>query len=289
MNKPVILVTGANGQLGNEFRVLANKFPWAHFIFVGREELPIEDREQVIQFFAVHQPSYCINCAAYTAVDKAESDKETAFRVNATATGILAAACTQFHTRLIHISTDYVFDGQSPAPYTEEDTTNPVNYYGESKLRGEELCIQNNPDAIIIRTAWVYSAFGNNFVKTMLRLMKEKASLNIVNDQVGAPTYAADLAELIMHIIESGQWYAGIYHYSNTGKISWYNFAEAIKEISGSACQLQPIPSSQYPTPAKRPSFSLLNTTKIKKTFSIDIPDWKTSLEKCLKQLNLPS
>jgi dTDP-4-dehydrorhamnose reductase len=285
MKKPVILVTGADGQVGMEFRVLANRFPDFQFIFTGRSDLPIQDEEKVLQFFSVHQPAYCINCAAFTGVDKAETEKEMAFLVNATAVGVLASASKKFNTKLIHISTDYVFDGQSPVPYTEKDITHPVNTYGASKLRGEELCLQNDPDAIIIRTAWVYSAFGNNFVKTMLRLMKERASINVVNDQVGAPTYAADLAEVIMKIIEAGPWRAGIYHYSNSGKISWYDFARAIKDLSGSACQVNPISSSQYPTPASRPSFSLLDTTRIREIFKVEIPHWHTSLEKCLRLL----
>ncbi len=285
MNKPVILITGANGQLGKEFRAFENKFPSYRFIFVGREELPVQNNEQVIEFFQRHQPAFCINCAAYTAVDKAETEKDESFLVNATAVGLLASVCRQFNTKLVHISTDYVFDGLSPVPYTEEDATCPVNTYGASKLKGEELCLQNNPNAMIIRTAWVYSTFGNNFVKTMIRLMKERSSLSIVNDQVGAPTYAADLAGAIMDIIERDYWKAGLYHYSNGGKISWYDFAVAIKELTGSSCQITPVSTSQYPTPAKRPSFSLLNTTKIKNTFSISVPDWRVSLEKCLGQL----
>lgn len=289
MNKPVILITGANGQLGKEFRALENKYPSYRFIFVGREELPVQNNEQLIEFFQRHQPAFCINCAAYTAVDKAEAEKEEAFLVNATAVGLLASVCSQFNTKLVHISTDYVFDGLSPVPYTEEDATCPVNTYGASKLKGEELCLQNNPHAMIIRTAWVYSIFGNNFVKTMIRLMKERNSLTVVNDQVGAPTYAADLASTIMDIIERGYWKAGLFHYSNGGKISWYDFAIAIKELTGSSCEIIPISTSQYPTLAKRPSFSLLNTTKIRNTFSISVPDWRSSLEKCLEQLKLHS
>ncbi len=285
MNNPVILVTGANGQLGKEFRALENKFPSFHFNFVSREDLPVEDRALLMDFFQRHQPSFCINCAAYTAVDKAETEKDAAFLVNATAVGVLASVCKEFNTKLVHISTDYVFDGLSPVPYTEEDTTCPVNTYGATKLKGEELCLQNNPNAIIIRTAWVYSTFGNNFVKTMIRLMKERDSLTVVNDQVGAPTYAADLAGVIMHVIEGNNWKAGLFHYSNMGKISWYDFAVAIKEHTGSSCQVIPISTAQYPTPAKRPSFSLMNTTKIKNTFSISVPDWRTSLENCLQQL----
>lgn len=285
MNNPVVLVTGANGQMGMEFRELEKKFLSYQFIFAAKEQLLIQDMDQVNNFFTKYKPSFCINCAAYTAVDKAESEKETAFLVNATATGILALACEQFNTKLFHISTDYVFDGQSPVPYNEEDLTKPINQYGASKLKGEELCLENNPNAIIIRTAWVYSAYGNNFVKTMLRLMKDRSAINVVSDQIGAPTYAGDLAAAIMQIIEDGNWVGGIYHYSNKGKISWYDFALAIKELSESACQVHPIPASQYPTPAKRPSFSLLNSAKIQHTYSISIPEWKESLKNCLLQL----
>ena len=285
MKKPVILVTGANGQLGREFRALERKFGYFQFVFATRDELPIQEEERLIHFFSEHRPAYCINCAAYTMVDKAESDQGMAFLINAAATGLLAAVSKQFNTNLIHISTDYVFDGQSSVPYTEKDNTHPVNVYGASKLEGEKQCLQNDPDAIIIRTSWVYSAYGNNFVKTMLRLMKEKEFVNVVNDQVGTPTYAADLAEVIMNIIAGGSWHPGIYHYSNSGNISWYEFAQAIKELSGISCQVNPIPAAGYPTPAKRPSFSLLNTAKIEKTFSITIPGWRTSLEKCLHLL----
>ncbi len=287
MNKPVIVVTGANGQLGMEFRELEKKFLSYEFIFVAKEQLPIQDMDQVNNFFIKYKPSFCINCAAYTAVDKAESDKEMAFLVNAAATGILALACEQFNSKLIHISTDYVFDGQSPVPYKEDDPTCPINEYGASKLKGEEFCLENNPGAIIIRTAWVYSAYGNNFVKTMLRLMKERPSINVVSDQIGAPAFAGDLAAAIMQIIEKGKWVSGVYHYSNIGKISWYDFAATIKELTGSTCQVNPIPAAQYPTPAKRPAFSLLNSTKIQHTFSISIPGWKESLKKCLLQLSV--
>lgn len=285
MTKPAILVTGANGQLGKELRALAETNTSFRFIFTGREDLPIHRVEQVRDFFNKQQPAYCINCAAYTAVDKAETDREMAFLTNAVAVGVLSAVCREYQAGFIHISTDYVFNGQSPEPYREEDATDPVNVYGASKLKGEEICLEKNSDAIIIRTAWVYSVFGNNFVKTMLRLMKERESINVVNDQVGAPTYAADLAAAVLQIIESKAWKGGIYHYSNAGKISWYDFAVAIKEISGCHCVVNPIPSSQFPTPAKRPSFSLLNTDKIKSSFGISIPHWRTSLETCLKQL----
>lgn len=297
MSKPVILVTGANGQLGKELQVLAEFHDDLNFKFTGREDLPVQEEELVKQFFSSLQPDWCVNCAAYTAVDKAETDIENAYAINANGPGILAANCKTHNTKFIHISTDYVFDGQSPVPYKEDAATNPINTYGASKLKGEQLCLKNNPEAVIIRTAWVYSGFGNNFVKTMLRLMSERASIKVVNDQVGSPTYAADLAHCIIHIIstcqpptrnskpETVKWVPGIYHYSNKGRISWYDFAEAIKEFTHSNCIVNPIPSSQYPTPAKRPSFSLLDTHKIFETWHCEIPDWKDGLERCLQKL----
>lgn len=289
MSKPTILVTGANGQLGSALKGLADAHPEFDFIFVSRAEMPIDEPETVQHFFQTHRPAYCINTAAYTAVDKAETEKVQAFRINGEAVGLLAAVCAAFGTKFIHISTDYVFDGSSPEPYKEESPVNPVNTYGLSKLKGEALCLYHNPDAIIIRTAWVYAESGNNFVKTMLRLMKERPAINVVNDQVGAPTYAVDLAAAILTIISRSQLasHPGIYHYSNKGRISWYDFAVAIKELTGSACVVHPIPSSQYPTPAKRPSFSLLNTQKIQDTFGLTIPDWKDSLQQCLHRLSI--
>lgn len=289
MDAPVILVTGANGQLGKEFRELAAGYPQWRFVFLSREDLPIHHFELVRNFFSSYKPAYCINCAAYTAVDRAETEKDLAYLVNAESVGVLAAVSKEFGTRFVHISTDYVFDGLSPEPYTETQATQPVNTYGASKREGELLCSKNNPDSIIIRTAWVYSEFGANFVKTMLRLMNERPSISVVNDQIGAPTYAADLAEAIMNIIDRDKWVAGIYHYSNQGRISWFDFASAIKEAIGSEVTVTPIPTSQFPTPAKRPSFSLLDTSKFRNTFLLTIPDWKQSLLKCLSKLGVLS
>jgi dTDP-4-dehydrorhamnose reductase len=290
MSQPVVLVTGANGQVGQELQVLAASYPPFTFVFTSHDNMPVHDEAAVQQFFAVHKPAYCINCAAYTAVDKAESEQEAAYQVNAEGPRILAAACKTFNTRFIHISTDYVFNGQSPVPYKEDAATDPVNLYGASKLKGEQLCLQANPDAIIIRTAWVYSSFGKNFVKTMMKLMHDRPAINVVSDQVGAPTYAADLAKCMMEIIASNQltgdnWTPGLYHYSNQGRISWYDFAVAIKELTGSTCTVNPIPTEQYPTPAKRPAFSLLDTSKIQQTFHCTIPEWKASLRACVKLL----
>jgi dTDP-4-dehydrorhamnose reductase len=286
-NKPTILVTGANGQMGNELQVLAPAFPDYQFLFVAKEDLNIADASALEEYFSANSIDFCINCAAYTAVDKAESEEENAFLINATAVANLASACKKNNAQLIHISTDYVFDGTASQPYNETDNTNPVSVYGKTKLQGEEWAMQNAPSTIIIRTAWLYSSYKANFVKTMLRLMKEKESINVVSDQFGCPTYAADLAAAIMHIITSNQSKEnpGIYHYSNAGITNWYEFAVAIKELTGSNCVVNPIPTSQYPTPAKRPAYSVLDTTKIKETFKLDIPNWEKSLEKCLDLL----
>ena len=283
-----ILVTGANGQLGREMQVIAAAYPAYHFLFVTKEELSIDDTEAVRKYFNACLIDVCVNCAAYTAVDKAETETDKAFKINAEAVGNLAAVCKEKNSQFIHISTDYVFDGTATGPYKEDHPVKPVNAYGASKLKGEELALQNNPATIIIRTSWVYSSFGNNFVKTMLRLMKEKESINVVSDQEGCPTYAADLASAIMKIIEQSSGnknVAGIYNFSNRGITNWHQFAVAIKELSGSACVINPIPSSQYPTPAKRPNYSVLDTSKIQQTFKLVIPEWKESLQKCLKIL----
>ena len=280
-----ILVTGANGQLGMELQQLASSYSAFEFIFTTREELPLDSPDVIDSFITDHQPQYVINCAAYTAVDKAESEKDLAYKVNAEAPGIIAAACKKNGIQLIHISTDYVFNGMGKTPYKEEDATDPVNLYGDSKLEGEKKVMHFNPDAIIIRTAWVYSEFGKNFVKTMLRLMADKDQISVVGDQSGTPTYAADLAEAILHIISLQQWKAGIYHFSNEGNITWYDFAVAIKELSGSFCKVNPISTAQYPTPAKRPFYSVLDKTKIQQTFGIRTKDWKTSLAICIERL----
>ena len=283
--KKIILVTGANGQLGMELRALAEQFAQFHFLFVTREQLAIEDAEAIKNYFANQSIDYCINCAAYTAVDKAESEKEAAISINATAVGNLAAVCREYQTRFFHFSTDYVFNGQASVPYKESDATDPVNFYGHTKLQGEQAAISNNQNSIIIRTSWVYSRFGKNFVKTMLRLMSERESIGVVADQVGCPTYAADLAGAVMQIIAAGKFIPGIYHYCNQGIISWHEFALAIKEISGSNCVVNAIETAAYPTPAARPHYSALDTAKIKDSYSLDIMPWKQRLEVCIKGL----
>lgn len=281
-----VLVTGANGQLGSEIRVLAVDFPNWEFVFTDFEELSITNEKAVLAFFDAHRPDICINCAAYTAVDKAEDANEQALveAVNAEAVGFLAAACKQYASKLIHISTDYVFDGSAVTPYLETDPPHPASVYGATKLKGEQLALQTT-DALIIRTAWVYSSFGKNFVKTMMRLMQEKPTVNVVDDQRGSPTYAADLAAVILKIIASEKWAPGIYHYTNEGAISWFDFALAIKEIKGYSTRVQPIPTTGYPTPAQRPAYSVLDKEKIKKTYGIVIPDWRDSLKICIAKI----
>jgi dTDP-4-dehydrorhamnose reductase len=283
--KKKIVVTGSNGQLGKELKKLAASFPSFEFIFLSREDLPIHHFEMVRHYFSVYHPDYLINCAAYTAVDRAEEEKDKAFQVNGEAVGVLAAVCKEQRCRFLHISTDYVFDGTATEPYNEDSPTNPQSVYGASKLEGEKQAVQFNPDSIIIRTSWVYSEFGKNFVKTMLKLMSEREEIKVVNDQVGSPTYAADLAESILQIISAGNWQPGIYDYSNDGEISWYDFAVAIKELTSAACRVLPIPSTQYPTPAKRPAYSVLNTAKIRETFNLPGKKWKESLSICLEHL----
>jgi dTDP-4-dehydrorhamnose reductase len=287
MSAQTILITGANGQVGSEFRVVAKAYPQYHFLFVTKDELSIDNAAAVKEYFDKHSIQYCVNCAAYTAVDKAETEKEKAFLINAEAVGNLAAVCKTKGAKFIHISTDYVFDGTNTAPYLESDPVKPLGVYGASKLKGEQLALENDPDTIIIRTSWVYSSFGNNFVKTMLRLMKERESIGVVNDQQGCPTYAADLANAIMQIVINYPLSIihstnRIFNYSNSGVINWHQFAVAIKELTNSKCIVNSIPSSQYPTPAKRPQYSVLDTTKIRKTFAITIPAWKDSLINCL-------
>ena len=286
---PVILVTGKNGQLGKELQQLAGSFPQFNFIFTDRTQLDISDFAQVNYFFLNNKVAFCINAAAYTAVDKAETQQEEASLINAAAVENLALVCTKHHAQLIHISTDYVYDGTAISPYTEDHPTSPVNYYGFTKLEGELLALKHSPSSVIIRTSWVYSQFGNNFVKTMLRLTSEKESIGVVNDQVGSPTYAADLAAAIMHIITvvqaAGKKYGGIYHFSNDGIISWYEFAIEIRDLAGNTCVINPIPSSDFPTPAKRPGYSAMNKDKIVSTFNIQLRDWKDSLKECIQLL----
>lgn len=280
-----ILVTGANGQLGSEMRTLAALHPQHLFLFNDRDEVDITDAKQVAECFAEFKPTYCVNCAAYTAVDKAETDAESAFQINATAVKNLAKACTQFNAKFIHISTDYVFDGMGAEPYGEDHPTDPVSVYGKTKLQGEKEALAENSDVIIIRTSWVYSQYGHNFVKTMLRLMPSRPEVSVVADQQGVPTYAADLAEAILHIINSGKWARGIYHFSNAGVITWHQFAQAIKELTASDCNVKAITTAEYPTPTARPAYSVMNTGKIQQVYGISLKDWKESLQLCLLKI----
>jgi len=284
MNMPLILITGKNGQLGSELADIAVQYTGQFdFSFFGRDQLDIGNKEQLANVFLALQPAYVINCGAYTAVDKAETEKEKALGINAEGVGVLATLCKEHCAKFIHISTDYVFNGQGTEPYKEEDVTDPVNYYGYTKLLGEKLALQNNEDTIVIRTSWVYSRYGNNFVKTMIRLMNQRPEINVVSDQIGSPTYAKDLAEAIMLIITNKAGFtAGIYHFSNNGIISWYQFACAIKDIKQLNSIVHPIPTTAYPTPAKRPAYSVMDKSKIVADYGIVLRDWKDSLEECL-------
>lgn len=285
-----ILVTGAYGQLGNELNCLTSEYPDWQFIFTDIDSLDITNEESVNDFFVKNKSDFVVNCAAYTAVDKAENDVNTAEKVNAEAPRILGKYSKNTGAKIIHVSTDYVFDGSASKPYIETDSVNPQSIYGKTKLQGEKNCIAENTKTVIIRTSWLYSAFGNNFVKTMLRLAGERDRLNVVFDQVGTPTYAADLAKAILSVIdltekEPERFVPGIYHYSNEGVASWFDFAKAVFEISGVKCIVSPVRSVEFPTPAKRPEFSVLDKSKIKTAFGITIPYWKDSLKTCIEKL----
>jgi len=294
-----ILVTGSNGQVGSELRELAKEYDYT-FFFTDRESLDITKKEDIHNFVTQNNINVIINAAAYTAVDKAEEDEENATKVNHLAVEHLAEIAKEQNTKLIHISTDYVFDGKNYKPYNEDDITNPQGVYGKTKLDGEKAMITINPkNSIIIRTSWVYSSFGNNFVKTMLRLGKEKEQLGVIFDQVGTPTYAKDLTKTILDILpQVNNKQVELYHYSNEGVLSWYDFAKEIMRMAKLDCKINPIETKEYlvlnadttvakakvgcPTLAKRPHYSLLNKSKIKKEFSIEIPYWKDSLNECL-------
>jgi len=280
-----ILVTGAKGQLGNELKKLSGSLPDFDFSFIDIEDLDLIDDRQVFCFFAKQQFDYIINCAAYTAVDKAETEQALARLINANVPEILLRASKEYNpdTKLIHISTDYVFDGKNYKPYNENDLTNPINVYGKTKLEGENL-IKDFENVIILRTSWLYSSFGHNFVKTVLRLADERETLNIVADQIGTPTYAEDLANAILNIIKKGNFEKGIYHYSNEGVASWYDFAISILEEKKIRKKVVPVKTEDFKTPAKRPFFSVLDKTKVKNTFDLHIPHWRESLKRCLKE-----
>ncbi len=280
-----ILITGVNGQLGQELKFLSPNHLHHNFIFADKQELDITDKEHLSVFIAENKVDFVINCAAYTAVDKAESDAHMAYKVNAEALGYISDACLSAGAKLIHISTDFVFDGSSSKPIPENADTNPISVYGKTKLEGELQALQINKDVVVIRTSWVYSSFGANFVKTIIRLCNERPTLNIIYDQIGTPTYARDLAEVLFAIVNDKEWHPGIYHYSNEGVASWYDFAIAIRDLKGYKTQINPIETHQYPTPATRPSYSVLNKKKIKDTYGITIPYWRDSLMKCIELL----
>lgn len=284
-----VLVTGSNGQVGSELQMLNDEFLMLNYkcFFTTSKELDITDFKAVENYIKTNDIKFIINCAAYTAVDKAEAEQELANKINHLAVKNLAMLSKEFGIKLVHISTDYVFDGTNFKPYSEDDTTNPQSVYGKTKLDGENEMIKINPSkSIIIRTSWVYSSFGNNFVKTMLRLGKEKESLGVIFEQVGTPTYAKDLAKTILDILPQIKTEnIEIYNYSNEGVLSWYDFAKEIMRMAKLPCKINPLETFQYPTPVKRPHYSLLNKKKIKETFNIEIPYWKDSLDRCLTQM----
>ena len=276
-----ILITGSNGQLGSEIRAIASLFPEYKFIYTDVAELDLTKSEDVDSFFKVNEISVCINCAAYTAVDKAEDDREFAMLVNYKAVENLAQLCSKYNVLLIHVSTDYVFNGRHFKPYEEIDPPAPDSYYGLTKLKGEEAVLEFAQKAVIIRTSWLYSSFGNNFVKTMIRLGKERDELGVVADQVGTPTHAADLAKAILNIVQKtgNNTITEIYHYSNEGVISWYDFAKAIMKEANINCNVKAIESKDFPAKANRPFYSVLNKTKLKNDFQIEVPYWLDSLK----------
>lgn len=285
----VILVTGSAGQLGNELRVSSKNYQGYEFIFTDIDTLDITDKKALNETFQKHDPDWIINCVAYNFVDKAETDRENAFRINSLGPGNISEAIKGNDCKLIHVSTDYVFDGSSVSPYNESSVTNPQSVYGRSKLEGEKNALQH-PNTMIIRTAWLYSSFGNNFIKTILRLAGQKDSIGVVFDQTGTPTYAADLANAILTIISKvirnqSVFSAGIYNFSNEGVCSWYDFATEILNEKGSDCRINPILSKDFPSAAKRPSYSVLDKSKIKETYGIEIPHWRTSMQSCMKLL----
>ncbi len=280
-----ILVTGRDGQLGSELQELA-KTSKHNFVFVGSKDGDITNKDQIQELVSNHNIQAIINCAAYTAVDKAETEQDKAFLVNREGVQNLVAICAESNCKLIHISTDYVFPGNGTSPYKTNDPVAPLGVYGASKLAGEEAILNSDIDGIVIRTSWVYSTFGHNFVKTMTRLGKERDSLNVVNDQRGCSTYAKDLGAICLQLLDE-TWNSDqrIYHFSNSGEITWFDFATEIMKLTGSNCKVLPVPSSEFPTPAKRPSYSVMDTSELKKDFGIAPRNWKQALEECISQL----
>jgi dTDP-4-dehydrorhamnose reductase len=286
----MLLITGANGQVGQCFQHLAAQHPDFQFIFAGSGDLDITDRGAVSRFFSEKKPAWVINCAAYTAVDKAESEPDRARKINVSGAKNLAQACAARGIPLIHLSTDYVYHSRQNTPFRETDPVSPKSVYARTKLAGDRAVLRAHPaGAMVLRTSWVYSAYGQNFLKTMLRLGAERPALNVVADQIGSPTYAPDLAKALFHIVQKVQRgevttdsISGIWHYSNEGAASWYDFAQAIFDLRGLPCRARPIETRDYPTPAQRPPFSLLNKAKIKAAFGLEISHWRESLARCL-------
>lgn len=286
-----ILVTGAYGQLGNEVRLLSANYPHYNFMFTDVDSLDICDKSMLLDFVQGNDIRYIINCAAYTAVDKAEDEAELCEKINAKAVKNLGEVAKEVGAGIIHVSTDYVFNGKGYMPYTEDMPTSPCSVYGKTKLKGEKALLKACENAIVVRTAWLYSPFGNNFVKTMRKLGAEREQLNVIFDQIGSPTFAEDLAAALLIIVDQTidriHDKGGIYHYSNEGVCSWYDFTLKIHQLSGiTTCNVHPIETKDYPTKAARPHFSVLNKAKIKSTFGITVPHWESSLQRCIEQLN---
>jgi len=282
-----ILITGSNGQLGSEIRDISYRYPDFNFFFTDVEELNLIDFESVGSFFIDNEIDACINCAAYTAVDNAEDDRQMAMLLNSGIVENLSKVCQKNNSLLVHVSTDYVFSGKHYMPYTETDPVSPDSYYGTTKLKGEESALGNCDKVVVVRTSWLYSSFGNNFVKTMLRLGNERDELGVVVDQIGTPTYSADLAEAVLQIVKKNEKtnIKDIYHFSNEGVISWYDFAKAIMQLNNIECRINAIESKDFPAKANRPFYSVLNKSKIKHDFQVEVPYWLDSLKVMLGKL----
>ena len=280
-----ILITGSNGQLGNEMQQAAVRFPDFNYIYTDVAELDICDKGALDAFVKANNVNVIVNCAAYTAVDKAEDDVELCYKINRDAVRNIAEVATENKVKVVHVSTDYVFDGTNYLPYTEDMPVCPATVYGKSKLEGEQALLENCKESVILRTAWLYSSFGNNFVKTMIKLGTERDSLGVIFDQVGTPTYAADLADAILQLLSNKTFVPGIYHFSDEGVCSWYDFTKTIHRMANITCDVKPIETKDYPARTPRPHFSVLNKGKIKSTYGISIPHWEVSLEKCIQLL----
>ena len=280
-----ILITGSHGQLGNEMQQAAARFPAFRFIYTDVEDLDICDKAALDAFVKANDVNVIVNCAAYTAVDKAEDDVELCYKINAEAVRNIGEVAHQNGLKVVHVSTDYVFDGTNYMPYSEDQDVSPNTVYGKSKLAGEQALMETCEQAVILRTAWLYSSFGNNFVKTMIKLGTERDSLNVIFDQIGTPTYAADLGDTILKILSHETFSPGMYHFSDEGVCSWYDFTKTIHRIAGITCDVRPIETIDYPARTPRPHYSVLNKAKIKATYGITIPHWEESLERCMKIL----